>query len=305
MVLLYGVPGDGPFELIADALEYAEIPFVTLNQRKFEVVDFSFQHTNKEVSGILTIEDNSYDLQEFTGIYNRAVDFSMLPEAKAFSPDSARFTQYALSFQLLNQWIEINNCRVLNKASAMSSNSSKPYQLLLIAPFFKVPPTLVTNNITELIAFREKYGPLIYKSASSVRSVVHTLDEINHADLQNIRYCPTLFQKKLSGTNYRVHIVGDEIFATRISSESVDYRYSHLEGNNTTLVPVELTTTIAERCLLLSKSLQLPLCGIDLFETEEGTWYCFEVNPSPGFSYFENETGQPIAASIAHYLSKK
>jgi D-alanine-D-alanine ligase-like ATP-grasp enzyme len=42
-----------------------------------------------------------------------------------------------------------------------------------------------------------------------------------------------------------------------------------------------------------------------LFKTEDGRWYCFEVNPSPGFSYFENLTGQPIAKAIATYLTGK
>ena len=31
--------------------------------------------------------------------------------------------------------------------------------------------------------------------------------------------------------------------------------------------------------------------------------YCFEVNPSPAFSYYEAHTGQPIAQAIARYLA--
>ena len=31
--------------------------------------------------------------------------------------------------------------------------------------------------------------------------------------------------------------------------------------------------------------------------------YCFEVNPSPAFSYDEAHTGQPIAQAIARYLA--
>jgi hypothetical protein len=32
---------------------------------------------------------------------------------------------------------------------------------------------------------------------------------------------------------------------------------------------------------------------------------CFEVNPSPGFSYYEGHTGQPISAAIARYLAQR
>jgi hypothetical protein len=31
--------------------------------------------------------------------------------------------------------------------------------------------------------------------------------------------------------------------------------------------------------------------------------YCFEVNPSPGFSYYEANAGQPISTAVAEYLT--
>ena len=60
---------------------------------------------------------------------------------------------------------------------------------------------------------------------------------------------------------------------------------------------------LAVRCRRLAASLGLDLAGIDLRCTPEGEWYCFEVNPSPGFTYYQDATGQPIAEAIAQYLS--
>jgi hypothetical protein len=34
-----------------------------------------------------------------------------------------------------------------------------------------------------------------------------------------------------------------------------------------------------------------------------GEVFCFEVNPCPAFSFYESNTGQPIAASLARYLA--
>lgn len=45
--------------------------------------------------------------------------------------------------------------------------------------------------------------------------------------------------------------------------------------------------------------MQPSIAGIDLRRTHDGTWYCFEVNSSPGFSDFEEATGQPIAEAVA------
>lgn len=54
--------------------------------------------------------------------------------------------------------------------------------------------------------------------------------------------------------------------------------------------------------LTLAELTELPLAGIDLRRTADNEWYCFEINPSPGFSYYENATGQPIADAIAGLL---
>ncbi len=46
----------------------------------------------------------------------------------------------------------------------------------------------------------------------------------------------------------------------------------------------------------------LLVAGIDLRLTPDDEWYCFEVNPSPGFTFYEDAGGQPIAAAIAGLL---
>jgi len=34
----------------------------------------------------------------------------------------------------------------------------------------------------------------------------------------------------------------------------------------------------------------------------DGEWYCFEINPSPGFIYYERHSGLPISAALADLL---
>ena len=300
MVLLYGIPGDGPFELVADALEELKKEFVILDQRKFNQLDFIYQLSGGGVDGEISIGSRSWQLASFTGIYNRAVDFSTLPEIKDWPIQSAEYMKFRQLFTMINEWIETADCVVINKGSAMSSNSSKPYQMKLITKFFKVPDTCLSNNVSKVLEFKKEQGEIIYKSASSVRSIVKTVD--NEDTLERIRFCPTMFQQKLEGTNHRVHVVNDELFAVKIDSETVDYRYSRREGMETVLHVTELDEGIQSKCIALAKLLRLSFAGIDLFLSNNGDWYCFEVNPSPGFSYFEKETGQPIAKAVAKCL---
>ena len=60
--------------------------------------------------------------------------------------------------------------------------------------------------------------------------------------------------------------------------------------------------SVAAACLRIAKDLGLLHAGIDLKETPEGDWYCFEVNPCPGFIYYERHTGQPISLALAELL---
>ena len=39
--------------------------------------------------------------------------------------------------------------------------------------------------------------------------------------------------------------------------------------------------------------------GVDLKVTHDNQVYCFEVNPNPGYSYFEVNTGQPISEGLS------
>jgi len=53
----------------------------------------------------------------------------------------------------------------------------------------------------------------------------------------------------------------------------------------------------------MTAAMGLAFAGIDLRLTPDGDWYCFEVNPSPGFSYFQFESGQPIDEAVARLLA--
>jgi glutathione synthase/RimK-type ligase-like ATP-grasp enzyme len=165
------------------------------------------------------------------------------------------------------------------------------------------PPTLVTNDPEAAHRFYEDcQGEVVYKSLSGIRSIVRRLGADQLARLSLLRHGPAQFQSFIPGENVRVHTVGAQLFATRVHSEAVDYRYASREGGNVEMEPTILPPDIAESCLRLARQLDLLLTGIDLKETPDGDYYCFEVNPCPGFLYYESYTGQPISKALADLL---
>jgi glutathione synthase/RimK-type ligase-like ATP-grasp enzyme len=186
----------------------------------------------------------------------------------------------------------------------MGSNFSKPYQLQLIrAHGFAVPETLVTNDPDLVLKFWREHKQIVYKSISSVRSIVHILRDEDIDRLDRILLCPTQFQAYVDGVNVRVHTVGKAVYASAIETDATDYRYAHREGREVQIYTTNIPEELAERCIRLAEDLELPFAGIDLKINAQNCAYCFEVNPSPAFSYYEEQTQQPISRSLALYLA--
>jgi glutathione synthase/RimK-type ligase-like ATP-grasp enzyme len=93
------------------------------------------------------------------------------------------------------------------------------------------------------------------------------------------------------------------LFAVRIQSEAVDYRYAGEEGYGRTMIPARLPEDVETNCVRLTTELGLTMSGIDLKETPEGEYYCFEVNTSPAFPFYESPAQPVIADALANFLA--
>jgi glutathione synthase/RimK-type ligase-like ATP-grasp enzyme len=264
-----------------------------------------FAVTAGSVTGHLRIGERSYPLESFTGVYTRLMDEQYLPELRAEAPGSPLRCMARALHDALTRWYEVAPARVVNRTGPMGSNFSKPYQAQrILEQGFRIPETLITNEPELVREFHARHERVIYKSMSGVRSIVRTVDEADLERLERIRWCPTQFQAFVDGTNVRVHTVGDTAFATAVTTEATDYRYAAQQvGEAPALETTELSDELRERCLRLSHDLDLPFAGIDLKITPDGEVFCFEVNPSPAYSYYESQTGQPISLALADYLA--
>jgi hypothetical protein len=304
MILLCGIPSETPLRLVVDRIESDGGSYVMLNQREFADCAIEFEIDAEGVRGELRIKGRVYPLGEFHAVYQRLMDDRCLPELNAEPPASPLRTYCRAFHDTLTRWLEISPARIVNRCAPMGSNSSKPYQTQLIREQgFRIPETLITNDPALVREFHAQHGRVIYKSISAVRSIVQTLDESDFDRLEHIRWCPTQFQAFVDGTNVRVHTVGGKVYATAISTDATDYRYAARQcGDPANLREVELADDLAQKCLALSAALGLEFAGIDLKVTPDNEVYCFEVNPCPAFSYYENNANQPISQGVARYL---
>jgi glutathione synthase/RimK-type ligase-like ATP-grasp enzyme len=303
MILVCGSLADPVTELVCARLESCGYAYRFIELGRFpESYQLVCRWKGSGSEGWIAGPDWRLDLDEISGVYVRFLG----PEDRPPLSGLDRFDAAALRHEgdlALIALIESLDCPVVNRMRGGASNNSKPYQALVISQTgLSVPPTLVTSDPLAARAFHARHREVIYKSASGVRSIVRRLgpDQLERLDM--LCHGPAHLQAFVPGHNIRVHTIGEQIFATRIESDAVDYRYAHLDGATARLEPVTIRASVEAACLRLAEEFDLLFAGIDLKETPEGEFFCFEVNPCPGFLYYERHTGQPISTAVAELL---
>lgn len=299
MILLWGLRGDDPLEAVAEQLRRMRRPHVFIDQRA--VLETRVELDASGCAGWVETPSAAFALEGISALYVRGYDARALPVVRN-GGDAAQAHAAAIETAL---WCfaDVAPIRVLNRPSAMASNNSKPFQAQTIRHYFAVPETLVTTDPDAGLAFWKHHGTAIYKSVSGQRSIVARLTPSHAERLADVRWCPTQLQQYIAGCDYRVHVIDRAVFCTEVRSDVDDYRYASRQGADCELRAYELPEDVAPRAIALAHALELPLAGIDLRRAADGTWYCFEVNPSPCFSYYEHHTGQPMAAAVAALLA--
>jgi hypothetical protein len=301
LVLLWGLESDSPLAAVRKELAHLDVVTVFIDQRR--VLETQIETTVGEtVEGVVRLAGDSMDLADVGSVYLRPYESTRLPHIAAAGPESAERRHAAMVDDILLSWSEITPAFVVNRCSAMAGNGSKPYQLQQIRELgWSVPDTLVTTDAEEARAFWERHGEIIYKSVSSVRSRVTRLQARHAERFDDLATCPTQLQHYITGEDYRVHVVGEQVFASKIKSSADDYRFTDVEVPE--IRPSTLPPELEERCRMTSAALELPFAGIDLRRNAQGEWFCFEVNPSPAFTYYEEATEQPIGQAVAQLLA--
>ena len=301
MIAVWGPPADETTLSVLDALLRRDAPVAFIDQGEV------LRHTGRlevvrgaagYVAGWLDLPSGTYDLGVFASAYIRPHDSLAAPRVASAGPRSPEANHARKIEDLLMRWAQITPALVVNRPSAMATNNSKPYQALSArAVGFEVPATLLTTDPDAAARFAAEHGEVIYKSIGGIRSIVTRLRADDRQRLDDVRWCPTQFQAWVAGTDVRVHVVGDRVFACEIESDADDYRY----GESTSRL-CDLPAEQAARCVELSARLGLEVAGIDLRRTPDGAWYCFEANPSPAFACFGDEIKSAVAAAIADRL---
>ena len=212
-------------------------------------------------------------LEDLTGLYVRPI----------FLGTTARHrVRWAGLLEGLNTWMDETDVTVVNRPGGHQLNSYKPaHYAWLEANGLRVPPSLLTMDPARVKAFLAD-GRTVVKPVSGVRA---TTQEITVNDLDRLAGsdCPVVVQRLIEGDDVRAHVVGDSVFAARFRSRTIDYRKDRTAEREMIRLPDKLNELLirgtADQGLLFA--------GWDFKVDSDGTYWCLECNPMPGYSHYD------------------
>ncbi len=253
MIILFGPAGDEVISFLVLRLKALGEPFALIDPHQIDAgqVDLTWDPADRERSRIRH-GSRAIELESVQSVYLRELSVR----------DAARPEMSSALFALT----EDTDALVLNRSTGSATNGSKPYQARRIeAHGFRSPPGLITTDPEAARAFYEEHhGRIIHKSISQMRSIVV---ETSAADLERlplVRNAPTQFQALVAGTDVRVHVVGERVFATEIRTSPIDYRYAAVQGAERRMRDTELPAESRSGAWRLSRALDMGVSGIDL-----------------------------------------
>jgi ATP-GRASP peptide maturase of grasp-with-spasm system len=183
----------------------------------------------------------------------------------------------------------------------------------------QIPPSLITNKKSELIAFKEKHGKIITKAISELISLKYKdqflgayTAEVSDDIIEELNdtFFFSLFQGciekevelrvfYLNGTCYSM-----AIFSQKDHQTAVDFRrYNYVKPNRT--VPFQLPKEISDKIDLLMKMQRLDNGSIDLILTPENEFVFLEINAVGQFGMVSKPCNYYLEEKMADYLIQK
>lgn len=205
--------------------------------------------------------------------------------------------------------------RWLNSPGCIDAAEDKPRQQALALQLgFRLPPTLVTNDVGEAKAFVAE-GPTLGKplrsallpDADTGRIIYSSrIDALDELDGDSVASAPFILQREIAKRfDVRVTIIGEQVFATNIASQ--DHEETRTDWRRGTLPDLVhartvLPDSINEKCIALLHALGLRFGAIDLVEDMEGSYWFLEINPNGQWAWIERRTGYLLSAAIVDEL---
>lgn len=205
----------------------------------------------------------------------------------------------------ISAFLQRHGGTVINRPAAGLSNINKfTHTTVLEGHGFQVPETWIFGKGERARATLSADEGWISKSCSSSKTRAAVLDAPLFSRLDRLAVCPSLFQKRIRGADVRVHTVGESLFAERIDSSRVDYRFADDSVAPNRYSICDVPDQVARACRDYCRAEALAFAGIDFkISEDDGDWIALEVNQMPGYESYDRRQGRRISRALLNLLT--
>lgn len=297
MIALVGLSTDRTMAhaLLAGRLLGYDLQFFDL-LRFYQEGDFYWDDSTQ--SGFLEYGDVRLEFPDskLTGIYARLIGLENdVPHAMR--------DRYRAFSTAMREVLARSSTLVINRPVGETSNSVKPFHMQILAACgFRVPETVVTNCSEHALAFVDSYSQVICKGISSEKTRALLVDQNERSKIAHTQSVPALFQERIGESEVRLHLVGDDIHAERITTRAVDYRFDKAPKQFDRETPPD---EIVQACYRYRDLSGYEFIGFDFRVGHDGRYFALEANPMPGYDGYDRRSGLAISDSLFRLLSGK
>ncbi|MEM9007205.1 MAG: hypothetical protein AAGE59_27215 [Cyanobacteria bacterium P01_F01_bin.86] len=253
-------------------------------------------------SGYLTLPSaKRLPFQAIRSVFWRTFTSAKIPKLPYAQDGHLAFND---AMSTLRTFMQGTSIRWVNSWQAYQFHKEKPLQLRAVEQLgVQIPKTLIGNDPIAIREFAQNHSKVIFKP---VYGGAHTKSlEPKHLALERLELAlqlsPIALQEYIPGTNLRVYVIGNALYAAEIRSAAIDFR-SDQEAH---IVPLEIPDKIQQQSHQIARALGLTWTAIDWRLTPEGKFVFLEANPSPMFIHFERQTQYPITQALINVLTQE
>ncbi len=236
----------------------------------------------------------------------KSSDFTFLSDNEYSAQEKAYANQETK--HVLNSFLYPLDCFWMNHPLAVRSALWKGEQALRASKMgFKTPTSLISNQPSSVLGFKEKVGKeVVLKTLSTptlsaeevavneqvvaqgLQTTILTDDHLEN--IESVREIPCYFQEYIEKKfELRVTIIGNHVFTARINSQQSDKTKVDFRDYSADILyePFTLPREIEDRCRDFVHSYNLQYGAMDIIVTPEDEFVFLENNPGGQFLFVE------------------
>jgi glutathione synthase/RimK-type ligase-like ATP-grasp enzyme len=317
MIIILTNRDDITVDYIVRELQKQKLEYYRLNTEDIpHNIEIDF-HTTKNAYALYDKKKNmKIELNKIDSVYFRRAKISNLDYIDNITDQERSYLKSELAFVLEGIYKLLSNTYWLNNIYDIREAENKIFQLQIAREIgFTIPNSLISNNFQsvrdEVVECCDDCIIKPIKSGSikdgSMHDIIFT-SKVSTAVLGNkdsIRSFPVFVQKNIHKKfDLRCIVVGEKVFCAQIYSQSneeanVDWRRSRIPLRHEKHI---LPQDVIEKCILITKRLNLNYSAIDLILDDNDNYIFLECNPNGQWAWIENRLGYPISREIVYLL---